>query len=104
MTSKERIDAVLNHKLPDRTPFALVDGGAWIARHENMSYRTLYGLEDGGAILSGKPEEVYAEACERIRAAAGRGFILAPGCDLGADAPVENVKMMVKACKDVALA
>lgn len=49
MTSKERIDAVLNHQKPDRTPFALVDGGAWIALHENMSYRTLYGLEDGGA-------------------------------------------------------
>lgn len=49
MTSKERIDAVLNHQKPDRTPFALVDGGAWIAMHENMSYRTLYGLEDGGA-------------------------------------------------------
>ena len=49
MTSKERIDAVLEHKPVDRTPFCLVDGGAWIAKTENMSYRTLYGLEDGGA-------------------------------------------------------
>ena len=49
MTSKERIDAVLSHQKPDRTPFALVDGGAWIAKNENMSYRDLYGLEDGGA-------------------------------------------------------
>ena len=49
MTSKERIDAVLNHQPVDRTPFALVDGGAWIAKTENLSYRQLYSLEDGGA-------------------------------------------------------
>ncbi len=49
MTSKERIDAVLHHQPVDRTPFCLVDGGAWIAKTEGMSYRTLYGLEDGGA-------------------------------------------------------
>lgn len=49
MTSKERIDAVLNHQPADRTPFCLVDGGAWVAKTEGMSYRTLYGLEDGGA-------------------------------------------------------
>ena len=49
MTSKERIDAVLAHKPVDRTPFCLVDGGAWIAQTEGISYKTLYGLEDGGA-------------------------------------------------------
>jgi len=49
MTKKERIDAVLAGEKPDRTPVALVDGGAWVARHNDMSYRTLYGLEDGGA-------------------------------------------------------
>ncbi len=49
MTSKERIDAVLSGKKPDRTPVALVDGGAWVALHENKSYRDLYGSEDGGA-------------------------------------------------------
>ena len=49
MTSKERIDAVLNHQPVDRTPFALVDGGAWIAKMENLSYRQLYNLNDGGA-------------------------------------------------------
>ena len=30
MNSKERSDAVLSHKPVDRTPFSLVDGGAWI--------------------------------------------------------------------------
>ena len=59
-------------------------------------------MNPAGTVLSGTPEEVYAEACERIRTANGRGMILAPGCDLGANAPMENVKMMVKACKDMA--
>ena len=49
MTSKERIDAVLAGQPVDRTPFCLVDGGAWIAKTENMTYRTLYALPDGGA-------------------------------------------------------
>ena len=49
MTSKERIDAILAHQPVDRTPFCLVDGGAWIAKTENLSYRQLYGMEDGGA-------------------------------------------------------
>ena len=49
MTHKERIDAVLNGKPTDRTPFGFVDIGAWTAKTENMTYRTLYGLPDGGA-------------------------------------------------------
>lgn len=59
-------------------------------------------INPAGALLSGTPDEVYAEACERIRTAAGRGQILAPGCDMGANTPLENVKMMLKACKDLA--
>ena len=49
MNKKERIDAVLAGKKPDRTPVALVDGGAWVALHNDMSYRKLYGSEDAGA-------------------------------------------------------
>ena len=49
MTHKERIDAVLSGRPADRVPFCLVDGGAWIAKKEGMTYRTLYGLPDGGA-------------------------------------------------------
>ena len=59
-------------------------------------------INPAGALLSGTAEEVYAEACERIRVAAGRPFILAPGCDMGAATPLENVKMLLKACKDMA--
>ena len=34
MTPKERIDAVIKHQAVDRTPFTVVDGGAWIAKTE----------------------------------------------------------------------
>ena len=37
MTPKERIDAVIKHQTVDRTPFTVVDGGAWIAKTEGVS-------------------------------------------------------------------
>ena len=39
MTPKERIDAVIKHQAVDRTPFTVVDGGAWIAITEGVTYR-----------------------------------------------------------------
>lgn len=59
-------------------------------------------INPAGVLLKGTAEEIYAEACERIKVANGRGHILASGCDLGADTPLENIKMLVKACKDMA--
>ena len=59
-------------------------------------------LNPAGVLLTGTADEVYAEACEKIKTAAGRGHILAPGCDMGCDTPYDNVKMLVKACKDMA--
>ena len=59
-------------------------------------------INPAGVLLTGTPEEVYAEACERIKTANGRGHILAPGCDIGGATSMENVKMLVKACKDMA--
>lgn len=59
-------------------------------------------INPAGVLLSGTAEETYAEACERIKTANGRGHILATGCDMGSDTPLENVKMLVKACKDLA--
>ena len=58
-------------------------------------------INPAGALLTGTAEEVYAETCGRIKLAAGRGQIIAPGCDMGAATPLENVKMLLKACKDV---
>ena len=64
---------------------------------------TLFGnINPAGALLSGTAKEVYAEACERIRIAADRPYILAPGCDMGADTPSENIMTLLKACKDSA--
>ncbi len=59
-------------------------------------------INPAGKLLSGTAEEVYAEACERIRTANGRGIIIAPGCDMGAATPLENIKMLKKACEDLA--
>ena len=59
-------------------------------------------LNPAGVLMSGSPEQVYAEACERIKTANNRPFILAPGCDMGSVTPYENVKMFIKACKDLA--
>ena len=59
-------------------------------------------INPAGVLLTGTAEQVYAEACERIRTAAGRGLLLSPGCDMGADTPFENIMMLPKACKDLA--
>ena len=49
MTPKERIDAVIKHQAVDRPPFTVVDGGAWIAKTEGVTYRELYSRPDSGA-------------------------------------------------------
>ncbi len=59
-------------------------------------------INPAGALLTGTAEEIYGEACARIRTAKGRGYILAPGCDMGSATPLENVKMLFKACQDMA--
>ena len=51
MTPKERIDAVIKHQAVDRTPFTVVDGGAWIAKTEGVTYRELYSRPDSGLHL-----------------------------------------------------
>ena len=73
---------------------ALVDADGQMVIFGNMN--------PAGALLMGSDIESYDEACERIKTAAGRPFILAPGCDLGSKAPVENVQKMCQACKDLA--
>lgn len=59
MNHKERIDAVMNHQPVDRTPFALVDGGAWVSKHTNLSYRELYHLPDNGASIIVEQMKVF---------------------------------------------
>lgn len=59
-------------------------------------------MNPAGNLLIGSADETYAEACELIKIAAGRPYILAPGCDLGAATPYDNVMAMSRACKDMA--
>ena len=85
MTHKERIDAVLDFRPVDRTPFALVDGGAWIAKSEGLTYRQMYGSEDGGASLIVK----YTDEIDTDMVSAVSGVFTAPlnafGCSIAID-------------------
>lgn len=73
---------------------ALNDGGEKMAIMGNIN--------PAGVLLSGTADETYAEACERIKTANGRALILATGCDMGSTTPIENIRMLSKACKDLA--
>ena len=85
MNHKERIDAVMNHQPVDRTPFALVDGGAWVAKHENLTYRELYHLPDGGASIIAK----YMDDVDTDTISGVNGVFTAPlhafGCPIQID-------------------
>jgi len=47
-----------------------------------------------------KPESVYAYCTKLIRELGPKGFILQSGCDIPANAKLENVKAMVAAAMD----
>ena len=85
MTHKERIDAVLSHQPTDRTPFALVDGGAWIAKMENKTYRDMYFSENGAGDLIVK----YTNMIDTDLVSAVSGVFTAPlnafGCSIAID-------------------
>jgi len=53
---------------------------------------------DTGLLYTGTPEEVDAACCHAIEIMApGSGFILGPGCALGADTPAANIHALVEA-------
>ena len=85
MTHKERIDACLNHEPTDRTPFALVDGGAWIAKQEGLTYRDMYFSDNGRADLIVK----YTNEIDTDMVSAVSGVFTAPlnalGCSIAID-------------------
>ena len=82
MNHKERIDAVMNFQPVDRTPFALVDGGAWVAKHEGLTYRELYSMPDGGASIIAK----YMDDIDTDTIGGVNGVFTAPlnafGCEI----------------------
>lgn len=98
MNHKERIDAVMNFQPVDRTPFALVDGGAWVAKHEGLTYRELYSMPDGGASIIAK----YMDDIDTDSIGGVNGVFTAPlnafGCEIDIDhsgSPV-NTKDCIK--------
>jgi uroporphyrinogen decarboxylase len=62
------------------------------------------GLDEGGVLQRGTPEQVEAAAREAIRASGGRGFLLAPGCGAAMDVPPSNLKALRRSAETVARA
>ena len=70
-----------------------------VVRQATAGSVTIFGTVDPGHLLPhGSPDEVAAAAREDIRMLGQNGrFVLAPGCTLPSDTPVENVKALVTA-------
>lgn len=72
------------------------------AKEKTKGCCTLFGNLNPALVLSEKtPEEVYeisSNLCTQLKAYGG--FILAPGCDLSPNIPLENIQAMAKAAKD----
>lgn len=104
MNHKERIDAVMNHQPVDRTPFALVDGGAWVSMHEQKNYGELYHLPDAGA-------SVFVEYMDKINTDTVSGVngvftacLNAFGCDIDVSKignPVNTDKCITDGKKEI---
>lgn len=52
------------------------------------------GVDELGALQSGRPTEVIAEARAAIAATGGRRLLLSPGCGASMDAPEENLRAL----------
>lgn len=57
-------------------------------------------VDPSKVMLLGTPEEVYNISRKCIEDAGHAGFILSTGCEVPLNAPLENVKAMVKASRD----
>ena len=72
------------------------------AQNDAAGRCALFGNLSPSLILAEKdPEQVYRiskELCEKMKSFGG--FILAPGCDLAPNIPLENLQAMVNAAKD----
>jgi len=59
------------------------------------------GVDQTTTLLYGTPRQVEAECIDAIRqAAAGGGFVLAPGCELSHDTPDENIAAVTRAARE----
>jgi uroporphyrinogen decarboxylase len=57
------------------------------------------GVSHDSTILSGRPEDVAAEARAAIDATGGRRFLLAPGCSIAPQTPEANLRAMIAAAR-----
>ena len=57
------------------------------------------GVSHDSTILSGRPENVAAEARAAIEATGGRRFLLAPGCSIAPTTPEANLRAMIAAAR-----
>lgn len=59
-------------------------------------------IEPSRVLFQGTPESVYAEcaACLRAAKADEGGFILGSGCEVPPNAPLENLRAMIRAARD----
>jgi len=57
------------------------------------------GVSHDSTILSGRPEDVAAEARAAIEATGGRRFLLAPGCSIAPQTPEANLRTMIAAAR-----
>ena len=64
-----------------------------IAEALSLTNRALVGgISRGGAVARGTPEQAEAEVRDSIRQSGGRRLIIAPGCVIPTNAPVENLR------------
>jgi len=96
MNGKERIDAIINNQPVDRTPFAVLDAGAWVANEAGLTFRELIELEDAGASYVVKYfDQIDADMISAFSAFAV-AFLDAVGCK--ADIDIKGSTIDVHKC------
>lgn len=79
MNGRERIEALIAGKEVDRTPFVILDGGAWAETTTGLTYREFLSLEDAGAsVIVEQFNKVNADMVSACGAFAG-GYLDALG-------------------------
>ncbi|HYT30364.1 MAG TPA: uroporphyrinogen decarboxylase family protein, partial [Actinomycetota bacterium] len=76
-------------------------GNPGLAEGRERSGRAVMGgLDQNGALVTGPPEAVAAEAVAAIGATEGRGVLIAPGCSVPPEAPDDHMAVAATAVRD----
>ncbi len=89
-------------ELPRARCIMALDGETEIAKAKNIlgDHMCIMGDVPASMLFLDEPEAVYAYCTKLIRELGPAGFILQSGCDIPANAKLENVKAMVSAALD----